>query len=220
VRIKICGITNPEDALAAARAGADYIGLVRVPGPRQVTLELAGRIAASLPTTTRAVLLFRNAPLDEVRAAVRATGVRLLQFHGDESIEEMRELTASEPQIRVIRAFEVTGLDAGDRIRDYLVAVRNSGLSLEAVILDSPKAGTHPGYACLGAVAQGCREVFAALWLAGGLTPENVGRALASGPFDGADVSRGVEIQPGVKDQAAIAAFICRARAAGRPPGR
>jgi phosphoribosylanthranilate isomerase len=219
MQIKICGITNLEDAQAAARAGADYIGLVRVPGPRRVELAAASEIAAAMPSTTAAVLLFRNAPLEEIRAAVEATSIRCVQLHGDEPIAFTLDLLQSLPEVRCIRAFEVHDEAAAEGIRKYLAGVRAAGLALEAVILDSPKSGPHPGYPCLGAVAQRCRDLTAALWLAGGLTPENVAHALAAGPFDGADVSRGVEARPGHKNHDAIDQFATRARNARHPSG-
>ncbi len=217
MRVKICGVTNVPDALAASRAGADYVGLIRAPGPRQVTLAAAGQIVAALPRSVTPVLLFRDAPLDEVCAALENMPVGCVQLHGCERIDYLTALATAEPRVRLIRAWNVAGPHAWDDLPAYLTAAAQAGIDFEAIILDTPKTGPHPGFACLGDVARRCRGLAARIFCAGGLTPENVSAALSTGPFDGADVSRGVETRPGVKDHAAIAEFIQRARATPRP---
>ena len=100
--IKICGITRPEDALAAARAGADAIGLVfYAASPRRITAARAAEIMRGLPTEVTTVGLFVNATADEVRAVLAEAPVELLQFHGDESPEFCRQF--GHPYVKAVR---------------------------------------------------------------------------------------------------------------------
>lgn len=213
MHVKVCGITQLEDARAAARLGVDYIGLIRAASARQVDLESARQIAAGLPATTRPVLLFRNAPLDEVCTAVEATGVGWLQLHGTEPVAYAGELRHRLPEINLIRAWEVSGVGAADELGAYLRASADNGVQFSAVILDAPKGGPHPGYECLGEVSRRCQNLGPQIWCAGGLTPENVATAVGAGSYQGVDVARGVEQSPGVKDHEAMGRFVAQAKA-------
>ena len=205
--VKVCGITRPEDAVAAARLGADFVGLIRAPSARRVDLDRARHIAAELPDGTKPVLLFRDAPLDEVSAAVEETGVRWVQLHGSEPIAYVCDLLRRCPDVRLLRAWEVAGPSAATDLHDYLQAAA-AGVRFHAVILDAPKGGPHPGYDCLGDVSRRCRDLVSQVWCAGGLTPENVSEAVRAGQYAGVDVARGVEQSPGVKDHALLERFV------------
>ena len=84
LKVKICGVTRPADALAAAEAGADYVGLIFARSPRQVSAKVARDVVKALPKGVEAVGVFMNQPLDAVRAAIKESGLRFAQLHGDE----------------------------------------------------------------------------------------------------------------------------------------
>ena len=201
-RIKICGITRVEDALAAAHAGADAIGLVFYPpSPRNVTVPQAREIAASLAPFVSVVALFVNAtPLlvDTVIAQVRPA---LLQFHGDETPQECTRY--DHPYIRAARMRE--GLD----LLDYASRFSTS----QALVLDADQ----PGYGGGGEVFDWSRipaNVALPLVLSGGLHAANVTPAIRRVRPWAVDVSSGVEASKGIKSAQRIAEFIAAVRAA------
>ena len=201
-RVKICGITRVEDALAAADAGADAIGLVFYPpSPRNVTVPQAREIAASLAPFVSVVALFVNAtPLlvDTVIAQVRPA---LLQFHGDETPQECTRY--DHPYIRAARMRE--GLD----LLDYVSRFSTS----QALVLDADQ----PGYGGGGEVFDWSRipaNVALPLVLSGGLHAANVTHAIRQVRPWAVDVSSGVEASKGIKSAQRIAEFIAAVRAA------
>jgi len=213
VRVKVCGVTRCEDALFAASRGADFIGLVRAASPRQVAIDTARAIATALPPATLPVLVFHDAPLDEVCATLDTTGIRWVQLHGGETVAYAHDLVLRLPNVPLIRAWEVAGPQAATHLLEHLRAAADTGVRFQVLLLDAPKGRQHPGYGVLGDVSRRCRGQADEIWCAGGLTPENVAAAVRAGDYDGVDVSRGVELRPGVKDQAALARFIAAARA-------
>jgi phosphoribosylanthranilate isomerase len=163
------------------------------------------------------VLLFQNAPVAEVAAAVRATGAAHVQLHGAESVADVAQLAGACPEVGFIRAWSVSGAADGRQLAQYLQAARDAGVDFTAVILDQPKGAATPAADVFAAVRDEIGELAARVWLAGALTPDNVESRLAAGRFDGVDVARGVEQVPGVKDHAAMAAFVAAARGSQRP---
>jgi len=212
MRVKICGITNLDDATAAADSGADFVGLIFAASARQVNVETAIGVMEGLPAPTLPVLLFRNTPLDEVDRTIAATGGRWVQFHGREPVDYLREVVARHPHTRIIRAWEVTDPSSGSALREYLEEAAAAGVGIDIVILDAPKGGPHPGYECLAEVSCACDKRPPAIWCAGGLTPGNLRSAVDRGRYDGVDVASGIELRPGVKEHAALRAFIETAR--------
>jgi phosphoribosylanthranilate isomerase len=210
--VKICGLTNLADALAAAGHGADFVGLVRVPGPRQVAPETARQIAAALPTTTTPVLVFRNSPASDILAEIERTGIACVQLHGGEPVSCLLEINRHFPTVRLIKAWEVCGPQSGADLCAYLDQASAAAAPIHAVLLDTPKRGPHPGPAALAAVARRCRSHARQIWCAGGLTPDSVAQIVGTGAYDGVDVARGVEASPGRKDHAAIERFFRAAR--------
>lgn len=201
-RIKICGITRVEDALAAARAGADAIGLVFYPpSPRNVTVAQAREIAACLPPFVSAVALFVNAApqfVDEVIARVRPA---LLQFHGDETPADCTR--HDHPYIRAARMRE--GLDLLNFAQQFSTS--------KALVLDADQ----PGYGGGGEVFDWSRipaNVALPLVLSGGLHAANVTPAIRRVRPWAVDVSSGVEASKGIKSAQRIAEFIAAVRAA------
>lgn len=216
LEVKICGITRIEDALAAAGFGADCLGLIMAPGPRQITLESATRIARELPATTSPVLLFVDRPVGEIVDAVDRSGIVHVQLHGGEDAAYVRSLHDSAPWVRVIRAWPIRDDQSGRQLRDYVNDLVRSGALPHRVILDLPKRGVAPPADVIDAAASDWPDDCPRPWRAGGLRPETVAAAVVSGLYAGVDVAAGVESSPGVKDHERMARFIATAK---RCPG-
>lgn len=205
-RVKVCGITNARDAAVAVAAGADALGVVLAPGPRQVTLAQAAATLAAVPPLVARVGVFVDAePAFVAEAAVRLR-LTAVQFHGAEPPERCASAPAP-----VIKAFRV---GAEPRPEEW-DAYRGS---VAAVLLDTLVVGRAGGTGrafewerCAGVLPR-----FAPVIVAGGLTPLRVGRAMrALHPF-AVDVSSGVEERPGHKDREAVHAFIAAVAAADK----
>lgn len=197
IRVKICGITRPEDALAAAEAGADAVGLVFHPAsPRYVTMDQATRIAAVVPPFVTVVALLVNATEDLVHAVLRDVRPGLLQFHGDE--DEAACARYGMPFIKAIRM--APGLDPAAEAARFPSA---RGLLTDAWSPDA-YGGTGERFDWSRLPA----SLGKPLVLAGGLTPDNVARAAAQVRPWAVDVSGGVEAAPGIKDAGRIRTFI------------
>ena len=196
-RIKICGITRVEDALAAAQAGADAIGLVFYErSPRHVSIAQAAQLAAALPPFVSVVGLFVNAEAALVREVLAQVSLDLLQFHGDESPEYCAQF--GKPYLKAIRV--KAGVDLLQCASDFRGA---KGLLLDAYMEGIP-GGT-------GATFDWNlipRQLSLPVILSGGLAAENVAAAIEQVRPYAVDVSSGVEASKGIKDAAKIAAFI------------
>jgi phosphoribosylanthranilate isomerase len=210
--VKICGITSVDAALAAAEAGADAIGLVFAESPRQIDTHLAADIAAAVPDHVWKVGLFVNAEADAINAVVDEVGLTHVQLHGDESPELLPLLYAP-----ALKAFRLRDEAAITELHEWLVCI--DGGELEAVLLDAfcPDARGGTGKRIdadllRAAIDNGWFEGVGKIMLAGGLTPENVAKAVALVQPWGVDVSSGVESSPGVKDPEKIRRFIAAAR--------
>jgi len=207
VRVKICGITNLDDARAAIAAGADALGFVFVPGtPRYISPDLAGEIVRELPPFIARVGLFVDAETRTVAEVLVRSGMDTLQFHGEETPDFVRQFRRA---VKVMKAFRVRGEETLMRLPAYADAV-------DAVLLDAYVAGAHGG---TGAqfdwnLAVRARDLGKPLVLAGGLTPTNVAEAVRTVRPYGVDVSSGVESAPGQKDPEKLAAFVRAAKSA------
>lgn len=196
-RTKICGITRVEDALAAAAAGADAIGLVFVAkSPRHVTPAQAAEIASALPPFVTRVALFVNPDPAQVEAVLRQARPDVLQFHGEES-----------PAF--CRSFGVPYLKAA-RVRPGVDLLQFSALHADAqgLLLDAWSEGAHGGTGERFDWALIPANLPKPVVLAGGLHPGNVAEAVRAVRPWAVDVSSGVEAAKGIKDAAKIAAFI------------
>ncbi len=202
-RIKICGITRAEDAAFAVACGADAIGFVFAPSPRQVTLTRAAEVAANVPPPVARVGVFVDPELDWVEQAVEAAGLTAVQLCGDESPEMCRVISV--PVIKTIAVGTHFGSDSVEPFRGYAAALlldtyvpgKAGGTSQT---FDWHTAGRPPGWA--------------PVFVAGGLTPLNVAEAIRVLRPYAVDVSSGVETSPGIKDHAKIEAFCAEVRAA------
>lgn len=196
-RVKICGITRPEHARAAAGAGADAIGLVFYePSPRFVTRAQAAAVCAALPPLVSVVGLFVNPAPGEVEAMVAGLPVDLLQFHGEEPPELCAG--AGKPYVKAVRV----------RTRDDVVAAAARHPEARALLLDAHHDALWGGTGTRfdwGLVPSGVAHPIV---LAGGLTPENVAGAIRLVRPFAVDVSGGVESAPGEKDPERMERFM------------
>jgi len=201
VRIKICGITTVEDALAAVRLGADALGFnFWRDSRRYVSPSTAEAIIARLPPFVTTVGVFVNQPEAEMRAIAAESGVQVFQLHGDEPPDLCARLPAP-----VIKAIPVDQVKTLSRLLSYEVS---------AFLLDTPSRGFGgSGVPFDWSLAEGVSEV-APVVLAGGLNPENVAEAIRAVRPYAVDVASGVESAPGAKDPAKMARFIAAARGA------
>ena len=195
--VKICGITRPEDALAAARAGAHAIGLVfYAKSPRNVTPARAAEIVRMVPPFVTTVGLFVNAEAEEIRRTLADAPVNLLQFHGEETPEFCRQF--KRPYAKAVRM--KAGVDLLQYAQDYHDA--------KALLLDNYIEGLHGGSGVAFDWSLIPRGLPLPVILSGGLTPENVADAVRRVRPSAVDVSSGVESAKGIKDAQKIAAFI------------
>jgi phosphoribosylanthranilate isomerase len=199
VRVKICGITTPEDGVMAARAGADAIGLVFHPqSPRYVDSATARAIAAAVPPLVLRVGVFVDPTPPVIAEAIEAGGLDLLQLHGSEPPEAFDALPR-----RAIKAIRVgASFDIEQALR---YDGRAHGLLLDT---ETTRAQGGTGETFDWSLVQELRQRASYLILAGGLNPENVTRAIKAVRPDAVDVSSGVERAPGQKDPDMVRAFI------------
>lgn len=225
-KIKICGITSAQDALLAAEAGADAIGLnFYERSPRHVTVERAAEVCRSRPQTVTAVPVFVNASETEMLSVVRYLQFPFplaVQVHGDETPEMVGHLQCMLGDgFPVIRAFRCRDSSLDD-VAKYLRAMRSTKYcSLPSgVLLDAFEPGRFGGTGRVvdwHAVRERRRLLqrhAVSVILAGGLTPENVAEAIATARPDAVDVASGVESAPGKKDPAKVRAFVAAAKRA------
>lgn len=201
--IKICGITREQDALAAARSGAQAIGLVfYAPSPRYVTPAHAVGIQRVLPPFVTSVGLFVNASAQDVAQTLATVRVDLLQFHGDESPGFCRQFGV--PYMKALRVRP--GLNLLQCAKDFHDA--------KALLLDAYVEGLHGGSGATFDWALIPPDLPLPVVLSGGLTPQNVGAAIRAVRPWAVDVSSGVEVDgsKGIKDAAQIAAFVTGVR--------
>ena len=196
-RIKICGITSVADGVAAAEAGADMIGLMFYErSPRNISIATATEISRALSPFILKVGVFVNPTEDAVLRAIGECGVTLLQFHGEETPEFCTQFG-----VMNMKAFRVRDAASLDALPNY---------PTDAYLLDAYSPDAHGG---TGAkfnwdLAIEAKKHGKPIFLAGGLTLENVGEAVRKVEPFGVDVSSGVESAPGKKDHAKVRAFI------------
>ncbi|AEJ12157.1 phosphoribosylanthranilate isomerase [Pseudomonas plecoglossicida] len=197
VRSKICGITRIEDALAAAEAGADAIGFVfYAKSPRAVDVRQARAIIAELPPFVTTVGLFVNASRCELNEILEVVPLDLLQFHGDETPQDCEGY--HRPWIKALRVRPGDDLEAACRL--YAGA---RGILLDTYVPGVP-GGTGEAFDWSLVPARLSKPII----LAGGLSADNVGQAIAQVRPYAVDVSGGVEQAKGIKDAAKIEAFM------------
>ena len=211
IAVKICGVTTPDAVAAAASAGAQMLGFVFVSkSPRHVALPIAAQLAAQVPTGVRSVGLFVDPSDAELEAVIGRVPLAMLQLHGDESPARVADIRSKFPlpvikALGIARAQDLAAADAYAPLVDYFLfdakppskvsaLPGGNGLAFDWRLLQDAKVSKP--------------------WLlAGGLTPDNVGQAIAESGAKGVDVSSGVETRPGVKDISLIQSFLRAAQA-------
>ena len=202
-RVKICGITNLADALAAVAAGADALGFNFYEGsPRHVLLKTAAEISKQLSPFVMRAGVFVNPDEDIVTRAIAKCNLSLLQFHGDETPEFCAQFG-----LMSMKGFRIRDVESLKELPNY---------PTDAYLLDaySPEARGGTGEKFNWDLAVEAQKLGKPIFLAGGLTPENVADAVRKVRPFGVDVSSGVESRPGKKDHAKVLAFIQAVRTA------
>jgi phosphoribosylanthranilate isomerase len=214
--VKICGLTRPEDARAAAEAGADFLGVVLVPGtPRALTPGQARGVVEGLGVPT--VVVMADEPLGEAERNAEVVGASVVQLHGNESPEYASSL-AERGRWKVWKALRVKDIE------DVPRGIGTYGGSVDGLLLDRwhPRHRGGSGMPFDWKAVEGIRRSFPEglqFIAAGGLRPENVEEAVRRLAPHVLDVSSGVEVRPGVKSRNKIRAFIRNARRPGRGDG-
>jgi phosphoribosylanthranilate isomerase len=193
-RIKLCGMRTAEDAVFCADAGADELGVIFAErSKRRVTVETALEIRKAVPMRVPIVGVFLDQPLDEVLRLVRAAGLQAAQLHGNWNTSDLFPFYA---------ALQVTGIDS---LQPRPGASR--------ILLDGPAGGSGKSFAW-SLTAEARKLYQAPLYIAGGLTAENVGEAIRQAQPDGVDVSSGIEDERGFKSKERVRAFVRAAKEA------
>jgi phosphoribosylanthranilate isomerase len=221
--VKICGNTNPEDAARAAELGAAAIGIIFAASRRQVSLTRAAAIRAGLPSGVERIGVFDSQSADEIADAAERAGLTGVQLHHEFSERSLAVIRANLPETVEIIAtlhWNVDESGVAEHAAGQLEKIAATGI-VRRVLVDSKVNGLSGGTgrafdwsAAQRVFRQAPKEL--KLILAGGLTPETVGEAIAElGPW-GVDVSSGVESTVGRKDEARVAEFIRRAKSTQR----
>jgi phosphoribosylanthranilate isomerase len=206
VRVKICGLTTPQDAFAAIEAGADALGFNFFPASKRFVGSETNWIGG-LPATVDKIGIVVNPTLDQARAITAVSGITALQLHGTETPEFCERL--AQEGIRFEKAIPIVGSDALADVPDFFT---------DTVLLDSSAGGEFGGsgrtfpWEIARAFVQANPQL--KVILAGGLTPLNIASAIVTVRPFGVDVTTGVEAAPGRKDPGQLRAFIAAARAA------
>ena len=206
VKVKICGITNAPDALAAAEAGADALGFMFYePSPRHISIPQAAEIIRALPPFVLKVGVFVDAPEDTVMRAIGDCGLSMLQFHGKESPEYCAQFG-----LMSVKAFRIRDAESLKALPEY----PTEAWLLDAFVADK-LGGT--GEKFNWDLAIEAKKLGRPIFLAGGLTPANVADAVRTVQPFAVDVSSGVEAAPGKKDPAKVRDFIAAAKGVATP---
>ncbi len=188
VKVKICGLTNYDDAIAAVEMGADLLGFNFYPkSPRFITLEKAAQIINKLPGFVNVAGVFVNAPFDEILEVIRQCQLNWVQLHGDESPQFCRDFLSL--NVRTMKAIRVKDEKDIEKVNDFFT---------DAILLDAFDPEKYGGtgltfdWNVIGHIGK-------RIFLAGGINPENAAEAVKLGVY-GIDVCSGVEAEPGKKD--------------------
>ncbi|HEY5040053.1 MAG TPA: phosphoribosylanthranilate isomerase [bacterium] len=202
-RLKICGVTRPEDVRFIAKVGADAIGFQLSMGKRKITPEQAKRLVKLVPPLVTPVGVFVNEALSKVKRLIKLCGFQAVQLHGEESRDYCEKIHI--PVIKVIR------------MKDETTYVKFKGFRVAAYLLDSYNKNVPGGTGTTFPfhwARKASVELSGPVLLAGGLTPDNVQAAIRASQAFGVDVASGVESRPGIKDSRKVSLFIRRAKAA------
>src|SRR5262245_55988175 len=200
LKVKICGITSAADAQAAAEEGADYVGLIFAKSARKIDVKTAQDILWHLPKGIEPVGVFMNQPLDEVRRILDATGLKIAQLHGDESVRYAKELG-----VPVIKTFDTFNDGSLEKLKKF---------DAFAFLLDLPKGGGAGARAQVDPEWAKLAKRYGKVLLAGKLSADSAGEMIRKVRPWGVDVCSATERAPGVKDRSKIRAFVQASREA------
>ena len=195
--IKICGITRESDALGAVAQGANALGFIFAPSPRNIDVETARDIIKRVPSDVLSVGVFRNAEIDEIVEIVRRANLTAVQLHGRESADD----------VSLLKAYVNTVIKAVVCDTELLSEFDESEADFLLVDGENPGSGEPHDFEPLRRVT-----LLTPVIAAGGLTPLTVSSVVRNYPISGVDVSTGVEIAPGIKDPVLVAQFVQAAR--------
>ncbi len=201
VKVKVCGMTNLQDALVAVEAGADAIGFIFYKkSPRSVTMKTVRQIVLELPPFVNVVGVFVNESAEQINNIVDRCNLDRVQLHGDESPAFCRKIKQ-----RVIKAIRIKDIQSLKQLSEY---------SVSSFLLDTHSEGQQGGTGKVfdWNLAHPAKK-YGKIILAGGLTPANIRRAIQRVKPYGVDVCSGVESQPGLKDHKKIQAFLKNVKA-------
>jgi phosphoribosylanthranilate isomerase len=201
-RVKVCGITNVENGQLASGAGADAIGLIFAPSPRQVDADLARKIATALPEGVLKVGVFVNEQPETVHQLADEVGLDYVQLHGDESSQTVTDLRSA--GLKVIKALRVRDAASLEALEDY-----EADLFLLDAYSEKARGGTGEKFDWELAKAL---HGYANILVSGGLTPENVRAAVEFFEPYGVDASSSLEDAPGIKNDERVRRFVSAAK--------
>ncbi|HZC18320.1 MAG TPA: phosphoribosylanthranilate isomerase [Rubrobacteraceae bacterium] len=202
IKVKVCGITNREDARVAASSGTDAIGLVFAESPRQLSVESAREIAAALPESVLKVGVFVNAAPSEILKIAGEVGLDYVQLHGDEPPEDIA--TLREGRLKVIKALRVRDAGSLESIEEY-----GADFFLLDAWSEKVRGGTGKRFQWeLAKALKGNDNIL----VSGGLTPENVREAIRFFEPYGVDASSSLEDTPGRKNRELVRRFVVAAK--------
>ncbi len=203
-KVKICGITNAEDVLWAANLGAHYVGLnFYSESPRKISTSMGTTIVQKTPPFVIPVGVFVNHPVDEVVKIAQKTGIKGVQLHGEETPEDCKAIKEKLPNVFIIKAFRIQDEASLSQLAIYKDVV--DYFLLDAYTPDVPGGS---GQTFAWGLAVKAKEVGLPIFLAGGLTPENVSQAVGEATPFAVDVASGVEKSPKRKDYDKMKSFI------------
>lgn len=196
-RIKVCGITRPQDAQAIVALGVDALGMIlHANSPRTISVEQAQQIRAQVPVFVTLVGVFVDCPTDTINDYANRIGLDVIQLHGDETNADAQRLNT--PFIKAIRAKSLEQVQTA--IGDYPNA--------RGILLDPYVKGQHGGTGQSLSLSLWPKKSSQPLILAGGLAPENIAKAVMEFQPHAVDLNSGVEIEPGIKSPKLVAAAI------------
>ncbi len=195
MRLKICGITNLQQAIEIVNLGIDTLGFICVnQSPRYIKPQQIKNIIEKLPQESSTVGVFVNEDINKIIQIITQTGLTGIQLHGDETVNDCQHIRQALPEIEIIKAFRYQNQESLNQLDSYLPVV-------DTILLDAYQVGVHGGTGQQFKWEDLTDFRPSRPWLlAGGLKPDNVMKAFNTVACDGLDISSGVEISPGNKD--------------------
>ncbi len=209
--VKICGIMREEDGRMVEKAGADFLGINFVVGSKRcVSIDKAKEIINAIKDKSKIVLLFKDEDIERVVLVVKECNIKMVQLHGNEDAEYLKELINKIKDIKIIKAVMVKGKESINKMVEFYDEIGRSKW-LYAFLLDSPRGGgSGEQFDWEGIVGELEKErvYLPKIFLAGGLNVRNLREAIELVRPDGVDVASGVESSVGVKDEEKVKEFI------------